>query len=95
MPWKDILDSNGRIIVDSKHGSLQDLLEHELLLPEKAERLFKFCAVRNPFDSLVSLYTKHRTTYAGSRRIRSRSSTRNPARSTTSSGRKACRSATG
>jgi hypothetical protein len=64
VPWKDILDENGRIVVDSKHGTLEDLLTHGLLLPEKAERLFKFCAVRNPFDSLVSLYTKHRTTYS-------------------------------
>jgi hypothetical protein len=64
VPWKDILDADGKTIVDSKHGTLQDLLDHGLVPPEKAERLFKFCAVRNPFDSLVSLYTKHRTTYA-------------------------------
>jgi hypothetical protein len=64
VPWNDLLDENGRTIVDSKHGSLEDLLTHGLVLPEKAERVFKFCSVRNPFDSLVSLYTKHRTTYA-------------------------------
>ena len=64
VPWKDLMDESGRLLVDSKHGTLQDLLDHGLVSSDKAAELFKFCAVRNPFDSLVSLYTKHRTTYA-------------------------------
>ncbi|MGH2725445.1 MAG: sulfotransferase family 2 domain-containing protein [Actinomycetota bacterium] len=64
VPWKDVHDGDGNIVVDSKHGTLQELLDYGFLLPEKAETLFKFCSVRNPFDSLVSLYTKHRTIYS-------------------------------
>ncbi|MEX2557843.1 MAG: sulfotransferase family 2 domain-containing protein [Actinomycetota bacterium] len=64
VPWKDILDENGRLLVDSKHSTLADLLDYGLIAKEKPAQLFKFCAVRNPFDSLVSLYVKNKTTYA-------------------------------
>lgn len=64
VPWKDILDENGKMLVDSKHSTLSDLLRYGLITEEQAGRLFKFCAVRNPFDSLVSLYMKSKTTYA-------------------------------
>src|SRR3989337_4100861 len=64
VPGKDIRDGDGKMLVDSKHGTLSDLLGYGLIAPEKAGRLFKFCAVRNPFDSLVSLYVKNPTPYA-------------------------------
>lgn len=64
VPWKDILDEKGKTLVDSKHSTLPDLLRYGLLAEDKVGTLFKFCAVRNPFDSLVSLYMKNRTTYA-------------------------------
>lgn len=63
IPADDILDSRGRILVDRKHGTLSDLIRHEILTAEEAKSLLKVAAVRNPFDSLVSLYFKQRSKY--------------------------------
>jgi sulfotransferase famil protein len=63
IPWDHLVDDQGNILVDSKHGTLRQLVDHDLITREKAASLFKFCAVRNPFDSLVSLYAKYTTAY--------------------------------
>jgi hypothetical protein len=63
LPGEDILDGDGRISVQKKHSTLAELIEHELLAPEEAKSLFKVAAVRNPFDTLVSLYFKQRVKY--------------------------------
>ncbi len=63
LPAEDILDSRGLTLVDKKHSTLSDLLKHKLLTPEEATSLLKVAAVRNPFDSLVSLYFKQRLKY--------------------------------
>jgi len=63
VPSEDILDSNGFISVQKKHSTLAELLEHKLLTSEEAKSLLKVAAVRNPFDSLVSLYFKQRLKY--------------------------------
>lgn len=63
LPAEDILDSRGLTLVDKKHSTLSDLLKHKLLTPEEAKSLLKVAAVRNPFDSLVSLYFKQRLKY--------------------------------
>lgn len=63
MPRRNVLDDNGHVVVDRKHGTLDDLITHGILEPARAEKLFKFTTVRNPFDSLVSLYVKKRTSY--------------------------------
>ena len=63
IPSHDILDSRGLILVDKKHSTLSDLIEHKLLTTEEANSLLKVAAVRNPFDSLVSLYFKQRSKY--------------------------------
>ncbi len=63
IPSDDILDSRGLILVDKKHSTLSDLLKHKILTPEEAKSLLKVAAVRNPFDSLVSLYFKQRSKY--------------------------------
>lgn len=63
IPTDDILDSRGRILVDKKHGTLSDLIKHGILTTEEAKSLLKVAAVRNPFDSLVSLYFKQRSKY--------------------------------
>jgi len=57
------VEADGRVLVDSKHGRLGQLLTHGILTPKESERLFKFCGVRNPFDSIVSLYEKTRRRY--------------------------------
>jgi hypothetical protein len=64
VPPEDILDpNNGRISIQKKHSTLAELIEHKLLAPEEAKSLFKIAAVRNPFDTLVSLYFKQRFKY--------------------------------
>jgi len=63
IPSHDIVDSRGLILVDKKHSTLSDLLKHKILTPEEAKSLLKVAAVRNPFDSLVSLYFKQRSKY--------------------------------
>jgi hypothetical protein len=63
LPGEDILDSSGFISVQKKHSTLSELLAHNLLTADEAKSLFKVAAVRNPFDSLVSLYFKQRLKY--------------------------------
>jgi hypothetical protein len=63
IPSDDILDSCGRTLVDKKHSTLSDLIKHRILTREEANSLLKVAAVRNPFDSLVSLYFKQRSKY--------------------------------
>src|SRR5207253_2638051 len=63
IPSDDILDSRGSILVDKKHSTLSDLIKHKILTREEANSLLKVAAVRNPFDSLVSLYFKQRSKY--------------------------------
>jgi hypothetical protein len=60
IPRETVLDESGRSVADFKHTTLKQLLTHGLLLEEEAASLFKFTTVRNPFDSLVSQYLKHR-----------------------------------
>jgi hypothetical protein len=63
IPGKDILDSHGRIAVQRKHSTLSELIQHGLLTATESESLLKVAAVRNPFDSLVSVYLKKRVQY--------------------------------
>lgn len=63
LPAEDILDSRGRIAVRKKHSNLEELVKHKILAPEEAKSLLKVAAVRNPFDTLVSLYFKQRFKY--------------------------------
>jgi hypothetical protein len=63
LPAEDILDSRGFISVQKKHSTLAELFAHKLLTAREAKSLLKVAAVRNPFDSLVSLYFKQRLKY--------------------------------
>src|SRR5438477_9476078 len=63
LPAEDILDSHGIIAVQRKHSTLEELIQHGLLTGEEAGSLLKIATVRNPFDSLVSLYFKQRLKY--------------------------------
>lgn len=63
VPSEDILDAKGRISVHSKHSNLSEIVRYGVLTPEEAKSLLKVAAVRNPFDSLVSLYFKQRFKY--------------------------------
>jgi hypothetical protein len=63
IPSEDILSRQGRIHVQKKHSTLPELIENGLLTEDDARGLLKFAAVRNPFDTLVSLYWKQRSKY--------------------------------
>lgn len=63
LPPDYVYDGRGMMVVDRKHSTLQQLLTHGFLSNEQASSLFKFSAVRNPFDSQASEYVKQRFTY--------------------------------
>jgi hypothetical protein len=63
LPAEDIIDSKGFFRVQKKHCRLKDLLDNKLLSLEEASSLLKFTTIRNPFDSLVSLYVKKKDKY--------------------------------
>ena len=63
VPREPILGSNGMRLVGPKHSTLKQLLEFQILEDTAAKQLYKFTAVRNPFDSLVSLYFKKQSKY--------------------------------
>lgn len=63
LPAEHILDADGFIRVQRKHCTVRQLAREGLVPPDYAARFTTFTAVRNPFDSLVSLYVKKRTKY--------------------------------
>jgi hypothetical protein len=63
LPATDILDAHGFARVQSKHCTVTQLLSEGLLPQDYASRFTTFTTVRNPFDSLVSLYVKKRDKY--------------------------------
>jgi hypothetical protein len=67
LPAADVLDGNGFIRLQRKHCSIAQLLRHGLLPDDYQTKLTTVTTVRNPFDSLVSLYVKKRETYHGER----------------------------
>jgi len=63
IPPENILDRRGRIMVQKKHATARQLVRAGLLAKKDLAELTIFTTVRNPFDSLVSLYVKKRNTY--------------------------------
>jgi len=63
VPAEDIFDSHGRILVEQKHSTLSQLIQNKLLTRKEVQSLLKVATVRNPFDSLLSLYFKKRFKY--------------------------------
>ena len=57
-PEAPVLDASGRIAVAAKHGTIRQIREAGLLDDRALAGLFKLVVVRNPYDSLVSLWTK-------------------------------------
>lgn len=64
IPAQDILDSNGTILLQSKHQQLSKLYEFSVLKPDELKEYVIFTNVRDPYDSLVSLYEKYKGRYA-------------------------------
>ena len=63
MPAENIMDAEGLIRLQRKHCSIRQLLAEGLIPPSYAEQFTTLTTVRNPYDSLVSLYVKKRDTY--------------------------------
>ena len=63
LPEDDVLDDKGHAVVQKKHTTANQLVQHGFLTDEQLRSLFVFGAVRNPFDSFVSLYTKKAMSY--------------------------------
>lgn len=63
IPEKDLLDEDGFFLLPRKHSTISQLIKFEKITEEEAKSFYKFTCVRNPFDSLVSLYIKKRVTY--------------------------------
>ena len=59
----EIRDADGQFRLRQRHCTLGELLDHCAISPALRDRLTVFSTVRNPFDSLVSLYVKKATRY--------------------------------
>lgn len=64
LPPEAVADDDGTLVAPRKHTTLAQLYEHGFLTPAGRADLHVFVTVRNPFDSLVSLYEKMRGKYA-------------------------------
>lgn len=63
LPRTEILDDEGFIRVGRKHCSIRQLLAERLIPADYRSHLTVVTTVRNPYDSLVSLYVKKRDKY--------------------------------
>lgn len=64
VPEESLMDEDGKILVQKKHSNIPQLLKHGIVSEEIATGYFKFVTVRNPFDSIVSLWAKKTKDYA-------------------------------
>ena len=63
LPAEDIVDDHGHYVVPRKHCSLRQLLAHNVISATERARLHTFTSIRNPYDSLASMYVKKRDKY--------------------------------
>lgn len=61
LPADHIRNRAGAIVVQKKHNTLDQLRKHSVLTAEEEAEWLKFTTVRNPFDVLVTLYTRRRS----------------------------------
>lgn len=59
LPRRPILDHNGMKVMSHQHNTLKQLVDHDLLKVKEIRNLIIFTTVRNPYDSVVSLYVKN------------------------------------
>ena len=63
LPAEHLYNAEGHIRVQRKHCSIRQLLEEGLIPADYRQQFTTATTVRNPFDSLVSLYVKKRDKY--------------------------------
>ncbi len=64
LPKDRMLGDDGQILV-ARHSNLPTLIRHGCLSPQERTKLLVFATVRNPFDQLVSHYSKMRAIQDG------------------------------
>ena len=62
-PPENYTDKAGNVLVPKKHSALKGILEQRLLSEPELSELTVLTCVRNPFDSLVSLWHKQANAY--------------------------------
>lgn len=62
-PPENYTDAMGKVLVERKHSTLRGILEHGLLSEPELSELTVLTSVRNPFDSVVSLWHKQANAY--------------------------------
>ncbi|NHK28066.1 sulfotransferase family 2 domain-containing protein [Parvularcula flava] len=63
VPNEDIRNDAGKVIVARKHSKLSEIMKHELIDPADFNNAVRVTTVRNPFDSVYSLWYKKKYTY--------------------------------
>lgn len=63
IPEDDLLAADGSLVLQAKHNTIDDLMRHRVLTQSDIDGLTVVTTVRNPFDSLYSLYLKMRDRY--------------------------------
>ena len=63
LPTEHLFDAQGQIRMSRKHCSILQLLDEGLIPVDYRRQFTTVVTVRNPFDSLVSLYVKKRDKY--------------------------------
>ena len=63
LPSEDILDESCNYLVQRKHSTFNEILQHGLIDLDKFYSAHRLVTVRNPFDSVFSLWYKKKTTY--------------------------------
>lgn len=63
IPSADVIGADGFFVAQKKHTSVPELIRLKLISKDQLDRLTVFTTVRNPFDSLVSLYHKLNSGY--------------------------------
>ncbi len=63
IPQDEILDDQGMRLVDQKHSTFNDILEYDLLDRAAFDAATRAVTVRNPFDSIYSVWYKKKHQY--------------------------------
>lgn len=69
IPEEDTLNENGKLLIKKKHTTINELVEFNVISQSKLDSLLKFTTIRNPYDSLVSLWTKKKYKYSMKKRL--------------------------
>jgi hypothetical protein len=60
LPEENLLRPNGKLLVEFKHSTVDQLLRHNLLTRDEVASLLVTTTIRNPFDYWVSDWVRHR-----------------------------------